>query len=121
MVTINPSLKGAIALLCFVLPLRTAAAQSEISVEPDTLILKNETEVVVKNITDDPVQIDSLRFSAFSWGGWYVDIKVADTTYYELYYIIGSIYPGLVTLFQTISYLRLRTLRSLTSGVTTGA
>lgn len=89
----TPYIVVAVAFLCFALPLQPATAQSEISVEPDTLILRNETDVVVRNIIDDPVQIDSLRFSTLSIeSGWTLNLESKDTTIISLYFVAGTLY-----------------------------
>jgi hypothetical protein len=84
------------AVLLFLLSFTTITfAQTGIVTEPDSLLLRESQDILVRNVTEETVRIDSLRFSQHTANGWYLGISDAgvpsDYESESLYYV-GSLY-----------------------------
>jgi hypothetical protein len=87
----------AYAVLLFLLSFPTITfAQTGIVTEPDSLLLRESQDILVRNVTEETVRIDSLQFSQHSFSGWTLAIGTIEDplrwTPEGLYYAIGRLY-----------------------------
>ena len=76
-----------------IVPVSLATAQPALVIEPDSLILVENTELFVTNTSAHVVRVDSIKFSEHPFAsGWTIDIEVADTSLQGLYFIFGQLY-----------------------------
>jgi hypothetical protein len=71
-------------------------AQTGIVTEPDSLLLRESQDILVRNISEELVRIDSLQFSQHSFSGWTLATGTVEDplrwTPEGLYYALGSLY-----------------------------
>lgn len=76
-----------------VVPFSQVVAQPALVIEPDSLILVENTDLFVTNTSTEAVRVDSIKFSEYPFAnGWTIDIEVADTSHQWLYFIFGQLY-----------------------------
>jgi hypothetical protein len=87
-------MRYAFILLALLAALDPLHAQSDLEVEPDSLMFRNDSPpdtIVVQNAGADALRLDSLDFS--TPGTWYLELIYRDSTY-VVYYFVGSVLVG---------------------------